>query len=186
VSIAPRRRTRRSGAGITERVLALGTATTLAVDAYVHFHDARFYDSVATSVLSQGMLFRVEAALAIALGLMLLLRPRRVYWAAALLVAASALGAVLLYRYVDVGALGPLPNMYEPTWALPGKLASAWAEAAGTALAALGLLVSILRHRRDRTATHPGSFPQKREWRTWDHSDGDPADGEGQQEPRVA
>jgi hypothetical protein len=31
----------------------------------------------------------------------------------------------LLYTYVDVGSLGPLPNMYEPTWALPGKRASA-------------------------------------------------------------
>jgi len=30
-------------------------------------------------------------------------------------VAASALGAVLLYRYVDVGSLSPLPNMYENT-----------------------------------------------------------------------
>jgi hypothetical protein len=161
-------------------------AATHAVDAYVHFHDAGFYDSVTTSVISQGMLFRVQAALAVAVGLVLLVRLRRIYWAAALLVAASALGAVLLYRYVDVGVLGPVPNMYEPTWALPGKLASAWAEAAGTLLAALGLLLSIGAHRRNRRAAHQGSRPQEREWRTPDQNDSDPADGVGQDERRVA
>ena len=57
-----------------------------------------------------------------------------------LAVAASALAAVLLYRYVDVGALGPLPDMYENTWQVPGKLLSAYAEAAAIGLAGLGLL----------------------------------------------
>ena len=37
---------------------------------------------------------------------------------------------MLLYRYVDVGSLGPLPDMYENTWQVPGKLLSAYAEAA--------------------------------------------------------
>jgi hypothetical protein len=66
--------------------------------------------------------------------------PRRSSWILALLVAASALGAVLLYRYVDVGQLGPLPDMYENTWQVPGKLLSAWAEGAAVVLAGLGLL----------------------------------------------
>jgi hypothetical protein len=39
-------------------------------------------------------------------------------------VGASALAAVLLYRYVDLGPLGPLPDMYENTWQVPGKLLS--------------------------------------------------------------
>jgi hypothetical protein len=55
-------------------------------------------------------------------------------------VGASALGAVLLYRYVDVGALGPLPDLYENTWQVPGKLLSTLAEAAAVVLAGLGLL----------------------------------------------
>jgi hypothetical protein len=55
-------------------------------------------------------------------------------------VGASALGAVLLYRYVDVGALGPLPDLYENTWQVPGKLLSTYAEAAAVVLAGLGLL----------------------------------------------
>jgi hypothetical protein len=71
---------------------------------------------------------------------------------AALLVAGSALGAVLLYRYVDVGSLGPLPNMYENTWDVPGKVLSAWAEGAAVILAALGLIELILRSRAYRGA----------------------------------
>jgi hypothetical protein len=76
------------------------------------------------------------------IALALLIRPSRLWWAAALIVAASAFGAVVLYRYVDVGRLGPLPNMFEPTWALPGKAASAWAEGAGIILATAGLLTT--------------------------------------------
>jgi hypothetical protein len=56
-------------------------------------------------------------------------------------VGASALAAVLLYRYVDLGPLGPLPDMYENTWQVPGKLLSAYAEGAAVVLAGLGLVV---------------------------------------------
>jgi hypothetical protein len=34
---------------------------------------------------------------------------------------------VLLYRYVDVGSIGPIPNMYEPVW-FGEKTHSAYAE----------------------------------------------------------
>jgi hypothetical protein len=44
-----------------------------------------------------------------------------------------------MYRYVDVGGFGPLPDMYDPTW-YPEKNLSAVAEAAA-ALAALCLLL---------------------------------------------
>jgi len=73
--------------------------------------------------------------------------PRRGSWVAALLVSASALAAVLLYRYVDVGVLGPLPDMYENTWKVPGKLLSTYAEAAAVVLAGLGLLTHRKRPR---------------------------------------
>jgi hypothetical protein len=36
--------------------------------------------------------------------------------------------------------LGPLPDMYEDTWQVPGKLLSAYAEGATVILAGLGLL----------------------------------------------
>ena len=37
-------------------------------------------------------------------------------FAAAFVVAAGGLFAVVLYRYVDVPSLGPIPRMYDPTW----------------------------------------------------------------------
>jgi hypothetical protein len=123
--------------------LRVGTAAALAIDAAVHLQNASGYDAVKATV-SQGALFRVEAGVAIAAALLVLVWPRRASWVVALLVAVSALGAVLLYRYVDVGQLGPLPNMYENTWQVPGKLLSAWAEGAAVVLAGLGLLT----HRR--------------------------------------
>jgi hypothetical protein len=120
-------------------VLRMATAAALGIDAVVHWQNASAYDAV-TGTVSQGELFRAEAALAVVVGLGVLVRPRPSSWLAALLVAASALGAVLLYRYVDVGQLGPLPDMYENTWQVPGKLLSADAEGAAVVFATLGLL----------------------------------------------
>jgi hypothetical protein len=60
------------------------------------------------------------------------------------LIAGSALGAVLLYRYVDVEVLGPLPNMYEPLW-YPEKTLSSVAEA--LAVLALGARCAVARRR---------------------------------------
>jgi hypothetical protein len=98
-------------------------AAALGTDAVVHWQNASAYDAV-TATIGQGELFRVEAAVAVAVGLLVLLWPRRGSWVAALGVGASALAAVLLYRYVDLGPLGPLPDMYENTWQVPGKLLS--------------------------------------------------------------
>jgi hypothetical protein len=136
-----------------QRLLGVATAATLAVDAYVHLHDAGSYDSVTSSVLSEATLFRAQAILAALVAVALVLRPRPVAWAVAVLVAAAAIGAVLLYTYVDVGALGPLPDMYEPTWNLPGKAASAYAEAAAVLLALSGFVVAL---RDDRRAARTG------------------------------
>jgi hypothetical protein len=136
------RRRRALPPSLVNRVLGVATAAVLGVDVYVHAHDASFYDAVRTSVISEGTVFRLEAAVAALLAVALLIRPSRLLWAAALIVTASAFGAVVLYQYVNVGTLGPLPNMYEPTWALPGKAASAWAEGAGIFLAAAGLITT--------------------------------------------
>jgi hypothetical protein len=141
-----------SGVGALQRALGVATAVLLAIDAYVHFHDAGFYDPVATSTLSQGNLFRAQAAAAVVVGIALLLRPHPVVWAVAVLVAASAVGAVLLYTYVDVGTLGPLPDMYERTWAVPGKRASAVAEGLGTLLAITGFALAV--RTRPRAGRH--------------------------------
>jgi hypothetical protein len=93
----------------------VATAAAPAIDAAVHARNASGYDTV-KATLTQGELFRVEAGLASAVGLLVLIRPRRSSWVGALLVGASVLAAVLLYRYVDIGSLGPLPDMYDNTW----------------------------------------------------------------------
>jgi hypothetical protein len=125
--------------------LRLLTAAGLAIDAYVHADLAPAYDAIHGSI-SQGDLFRIEAAVASAAALIVLAVGRRTGFGLAFLVAVSALGAIMLYRYVDVGTLGPLPNMYEPAW-FTEKTIAAVAEAAAAVLAACGLLWEM-RHRR--------------------------------------
>ena len=144
----------------TALIHALGvvTAALLAIDAYVHLRDAGLYD--AGTGITEGALFRVEAYVAVVVALALLVRPHRVVWVIALLVAAGAASAIYLYTYVDVGALGPLPNMYEPTWALPGKRLTAAAETAAMATAALGLAVAVRASRRtDRPVVGDSQAP---------------------------
>ena len=140
----------RSRVSALQRALAVATAVLLGIDACVHLHDAHFYDSLASSSLSEGTLFRIQAIVAVVVAVALLIRPHPVVWAVAVLVTASAAGAVLLYTYVDVGALGRLPDLYEPTWALPGKLASAVAEGLGTLLAITGFVVAVARKQSTR------------------------------------
>jgi hypothetical protein len=91
------------------------TVVGLAVDAYVHVKLAGGYDSVAASV-SQGTLFRIEAGMAIVAAVLLVIRPNRLTAGLAALVAGGGVFALLLYYFVNVGELGPLPNMYEPVW----------------------------------------------------------------------
>lgn len=118
-------------------------AAGLGVDAYVHWHLAPGFDGVkgtASPQISQGQLFRVEAALALIAMLLVLLTRHRFAAMVAFLIAAGSLGAVLLFAYVDVGGWGPLPKMYDPFW-YPEKTISAVAEAVA-ALGALWLLVT--------------------------------------------
>ncbi|MFV0126174.1 hypothetical protein ACLGI4_00310 [Streptomyces sp. HMX112] len=96
-------------------VARLLAAAGLAADAYLHAHLAGRYDAV-SATLSQGTLFRIEAAIAALAALLLLVWRRPLADAFAWTVAAGGLAALLLYRYVDVGELGPLPDMYEPAW----------------------------------------------------------------------
>jgi hypothetical protein len=144
----PRVRARMSSGALTGYLLRVLTAAALIFDAVIHLRDARFYDANTTALLSQGQLFRVQAGVAIVVAVAILAWPRRLVWAIAFLVAASAVGAVVLYTYVNVGSLAGLPNMYEPSWGPPGKALSAFAEGAGALLALGGLAWSIQRGRR--------------------------------------
>jgi hypothetical protein len=140
----------------------------LALDAYVHLDLASGYDGVKSSVLSQGDLFRAEAALAILAAVALLLRPRRYTALFALLVAAGGVAAVLVYAHVDVGAFGPIPDMYEPIW-YTEKTQSLWGEAIA-ALAALALLIVV--HLQTRSAAHarPAGLPVRTRARRAGHA----------------
>lgn len=114
----------------------------LAVDAYVHFDLASAFAHNRTSTLSEADLFRLEAVAAVVAAVALLVRPRRYTAALAFLVAAAGLVAVLVTRYVDVGAFGPVPNLYDPYWEPAGKWLSAIAEGvAGVAALALTALL---------------------------------------------
>jgi hypothetical protein len=114
-------------------------AAGLAVDAYVHAHLAGRYDAVTESI-SQGTLFRIEAGLAALAALLVLIWRRPAPDFFAWLVAAGGLALLLVYRYVDVGTLGPVPNMYEPLWTTDKRL-SAIAQAVAV-LATVFLLFS--------------------------------------------
>ena len=104
----------------------------LAIDAFVHFDLASAFKNNKTSTVSEATLFRVEAVIALIAAAALLIWPRRLTAGFAFLVAAGSTAAVLLYRYVDVGALGPLPNMYDPYWEPIGKVLSVIGEAIAT------------------------------------------------------
>jgi hypothetical protein len=124
-------------------ILRLVAALGLAIDAGIHAKLAPQYDAVTTATISQGTLFRIEAGAA-ALAVVVVLLWRR--WPGdlfALLTATAGLAALLVYRYIDVGTLGPFPNMYEPVW-FTDKV---WA-VIGQALAMAALLPLFLpRHR---------------------------------------
>ncbi len=132
-------------ARITARIAGPGLrallAAALGVSAYVHADLAPIYDPIKATV-SQGMLCRLDAAAASLAALVVLVVGRRSGFALAFVVAASSLGAILLYRYVNVGQLGPIPNMYEPAW-FTEKTIAAVAEAVATVLAAGGLLWEV-------------------------------------------
>ena len=124
--------------GWTLRII---TAAALAVDAWVHWDLVdRYAANVGTgSSLSQGDLFRLEAVVSALVTLAVLASGRWFVWAMAWLVAASAVGEVLLYRYHDPGQLGPLPDMYEPLW-FREKTIAAVAEGVAVVTASLGLV----------------------------------------------
>ena len=126
----------------TRRTLAVMTAAGLGVDAYVHCRLAANFDTLTGSAsphISQGELFRLEAALALIAMLLVLSTRRRLAAAVAFLIAAGGLGALLLYGYIDVGGFGPVPDMYDPIW-YTEKTVSAVAEA----LAAVGAIFLFL------------------------------------------
>ncbi|WP_411374987.1 hypothetical protein ACLH0K_00810 [Arthrobacter sp. MPF02] len=118
-------------------VVRIVAAAGLVVSAVVHVQLAPGYQQAAPGGIGQGTLFLVQAGAAVLAAVFVLLRGSWAAFATAALVGLSSLAAVILYRYVQVPAVGPLPSMYEPVW-YAAKVISAVAEGVGGALAVAG------------------------------------------------
>ncbi|WP_326962347.1 hypothetical protein [Arthrobacter sp. MP_M7] len=131
-------------------VLRVCVAAALLASAVIHVQLAPGYQQAAPGGIGQGTLFIVQAGAATLAAAFVLLRGSRAAFAAAAVVALLSLAAVILYRYVQVPALGPLPSMYEPVW-YAAKVITAVAEAAAGALALTGY--ALLRKARPGSGT---------------------------------
>ncbi|MHA7278458.1 hypothetical protein ACX80H_01715 [Arthrobacter sp. MDT2-2] len=119
----------------------------LIVSAVIHFQLAPGFQQAAPGGIGGGNLFRIQAVVAILAAAYVLIRGSRAAYALAAVVALSALAAVVLYRYVQVPAIGPIPSMYEPVW-YAKKTLTAVAEAIAGTLAVVGY---VLLHRSRST-----------------------------------
>lgn len=134
-------------------VIRIATVAGLAIDAYVHFDLAGLY-AEGGGTINEGLLFRAEAVVALLAAGAVLATGRRASYVAALLVSASALTVLLVARYVDVGPIGPFPDVYDPAW-FPEKLLAAFAEGAATATALAGVILAGIAGRARRRASRP-------------------------------
>ncbi|MHA7224175.1 hypothetical protein ACX80S_17975 [Arthrobacter sp. RHLT1-20] len=121
-------------------MLRAGVAAGLVVSAVIHVQLAPGYQQAAPDGIGQGSLFLIQAGAAALAAVFVLLNGSRTAFAAAAVVALSSLAAVILYRYVQVPVLGPVPSMYEPVW-YTAKTITAVAEAAAGALAMAGYVL---------------------------------------------
>lgn len=115
---------------MVSRLLGVLAAVALLGTAYIHADLAGNFDAIGDQV-TEGALFRAQAAAAAVAALWLLIRPTRLAWWLALAVSAASLAAVVGSVYVEVPAIGPLPKLYEPVWYAEKGYAAA---AAGAAL----------------------------------------------------
>ena len=137
--------------GVTAWALRVVVAAALLVDAVVHLRLASGYQQAAPTGIGAGNLFRIQAAAAVIVAAWVILRGSRKALMGAFGVGLSAVVAVVLYRYVDIPALGPLPEMYEPVWFFEKSL-SAVAEAIAATAALVALVVSRPHHSRNQAA----------------------------------
>jgi hypothetical protein len=133
--------------------LAFRRAAGLAIDAYVHLDLASVY-AEAGGVINEGVLFRVEAAAALLAATAVIATGRRVCYLAGLAAGGSSLAVMLVSRYVDLGQIGPFPNLYDPVW-FPEKLPAAFAEGAASATALAGAIITGLASRARPMASPP-------------------------------
>ncbi|GAA1178079.1 hypothetical protein GCM10009584_19540 [Ornithinimicrobium humiphilum] len=119
---------------VSRAIVVLG----LVADTVVHLMLAPVMQVAAPGGVGGGTLFRAQAVVAAVVALLLLVTGRRWAYALALLAALSALGPVLLYHFVDVPPIGPVPRMHDPFWS-PEKVVSVAGEALAAIFAVVGL-----------------------------------------------
>lgn len=122
-------------------VLRLLVAAALIVSGVIHLQLASGFQQAAPDSIGGGNVFRIQAAVAVLSGLYVLLRGTSRAFLLAALVALASLAAVLLYRYVQVPTIGPIPSMYEPVW-YTTKTITAMAEGLALILAVVGYRLS--------------------------------------------
>jgi hypothetical protein len=109
-------------------VLLVLTAASLAISAYVHLHLAKSYAYPATITGTQ--LFVTQGVIALVVTAVLVVTDNRWAWVAAAVVGLASFAAVMSSRYLDIGAVGPFPDMRDTTWhPTPDKPLSAAVEA---------------------------------------------------------
>lgn len=140
-------------------ILRLLVAAGLGADAYIHFDLASIFNGAQSSGISEGALFRIQAVVAVIAAVLVLIRANRWTYGFAFLVAVAACGAVLLYRYVDVGAIGPIPDMYDPEWYTEKSLGSL-AEGVAAVASLIGFL--LVMRRTDQPAVQRYGLPVSR------------------------
>ena len=96
----------------TRRSLIWITAVGLALDAWMHLRAAHGYDHVGTTI-TEGTLFRIEAVVALLVMVALLVRPSRATAGLAAVVTVAGTFALVFTYLVPLGAVGPIPDMYE-------------------------------------------------------------------------
>lgn len=136
---------------MAERLVRGLVVLALVVDATVHLRLAPQMQIAAPGGIGGGWLFRIQAVLALLAAAYLLIRPSVPAYLLAGAVALSAFVPVLLYTYVNVPAIGPVPSMYDPFWTT-SKVVSAVAEGLGALLAGVGAWLTSRSLRGSRTA----------------------------------
>jgi hypothetical protein len=134
---------------LTRWALAVVAAAGLGIDAFTHLDLAHLYQANTTGTVNEGVLFQIEAALAIVAGIWILLRPGVLSAAFTLLVAGGGAFVLLLYRYVNVGKIGPIPNMWDPGW-FPEKKWSLAGELIAVGASLVLLVLALVSHRTSR------------------------------------
>jgi len=126
----------------------------LAADSYVHFDLAGTYSETG-GVISEGVLFRAEAVVALLAAIAIVATGRRASYIAALIVTSTALAAMLVARYVDLGAIGPFPDVYDPVW-FPEKVFAAVSEGLAGLAAAAGIAMHWQTSKKSRSGYGAG------------------------------